>query len=277
MRSLFPQTLEAALSTEKSYWKLGDALLAECEESNYGKRGLQAVSDELAQYGIEYERRLLGKIRATAAAFPKNRRNHQVAFFTYEAAGNPDALDAVVRVAKKSGERVTAPYVHSAMSEMREQGRIERQKAQAEAKREQEKAREESAVASKKLREAKDRKAQDNARREIQRATQRKEEADEKLKRTKVAPQKAFVAPPADDDIPVLVLATSLKSNADKALDLAERNKKLLGRNVVELSPRAIAALTETALEAANAWRDFADAVRGASKNKRGHLSVVNE
>ena len=277
MRTLFPQTLEAALGTEKSFWRLGDALLAETDEDGAGKRSLRAASEELAQYGLEYSVGSLGLYRNTAAAFPRARRNHSIAWSCYSLAANPDALDAVVRVAKKSGEKVTADYVKSALSEMREQAHLARERARDEAKREQEEAREAQQTARKAISKARGQAEEDRARKAEKDADRRRNEADEKLKQTKVAPKRSFVAPPSDDDIPVLVLATSLKANADKAVDLASKSKRMLGSNVAELSPRAIAGLTKSALEAANAWREFADAVRSAAKNKRGHLSVVNE
>lgn len=277
MKSLFPQTLEAAMAADKSLWKLGDALVAETDGTLNGKRGLKAAAEELTQYGIEYTYATLSEIRTAADAFPPNRRKHKVAFTTYTKAGNPDTLDVIMEAAAKSGvKKVTQPYVEATIAAMRQQARDEREKATAIARREKEKADAEEEAARKREASAKDKSERQQAERDRRAATERRRKAAENLKKAKSSPKKKDRQPPTVEDVPLLALASSLIANADEATRLAVKNKKLIGGdNLAELSPKAINAIVEAALEAMNEWKRFADEARKTSRNKRGHLSVV--
>lgn len=87
----FPKTIRAAKRADGSQWAIGDALIDECglpERSNQYKSAkapapLHAVAAELAMNGLEYATDTLQTIRATAAAFPMNRRNIQAPFSVY--------------------------------------------------------------------------------------------------------------------------------------------------------------------------------------------------
>jgi hypothetical protein len=82
--------------------------------------------------------------------------------------------------------------------------------------------------------------------------------------------------PPKDDTaLTLAVLVARIKSDANSAKRLAKRDLKELGKRHADLSDAQIAVLTETAMQAADAWRDLSNAVRASTSNKRGHLSVV--
>jgi hypothetical protein len=274
MKLQFPQTLEAAMGAEKSRWKIGDALVREAEETTTGPRGLRAVKEELAANGIEYETHTLSDMRSTADAFPRNRR-HELPFEVHRDAGNPDTLDVIVKAAKKGGQKVTKWYVRDALQSMRDQQRAAREEAKAEARREQEKAEAEEEAARKREKESQNRDERERAKRDRQRAAERKREAAENYKKAKIAPKRKDRPAPAEDDVPLLVLSTALMANANKAIVLANDSGKMLGRNISELSPKAIAGLHTAAMEAAEAWREFASKLKKVSS--RPHLSVVNE
>jgi ParB/RepB/Spo0J family partition protein len=81
--------------------------------------------------------------------------------------------------------------------------------------------------------------------------------------------------PPEPELITVVGLDVSAKAHG-AASDAKKAAKALAGREH-ELTPNTVAALTEEALEASNAWNNIAHQVRKATADKRGHLALVEE
>ena len=274
MKLKFPQVFEAAKGAEKAQWKIGDALLHEADDAAAGPRGLKAVSEELKANGIEYDSNSLGRMRRTAEAFPSDHRLDDVSFGAHQEAGNPGVLNIIVKAARKSGlKTVSQEYVEAAVQSIYREERKAREEAQAAAQQEQEEAEAEELAARKREMAANDKGEREKASHDRKRATERKREANKKAKAARTAPKRKERQAPAEEDVPALVLMTSLMANANQALVLARKTKELLGK--YEIKSTTAAALTETALEAAQAWREAADLSRKAIPNKRGHLSVV--
>lgn len=276
MRYHFPRTLKAAKASERSQWELGDALLKEATDRDTGERGLNAVVKELADNGIEFTSGYLRSLRVAAETFPPDRR-HDLPVQVHIEAGNPDMLDVVAKAAKKSGEKVSMRYVRKVVQRIRTDERAERERAKAKAERELQNAEANEERAQKQRRSARDHQEQEQATRSHVAAIERTRAAKEQLKAAKVAPR---VTPtsrsaPAEDDVPVMVLITSLMSNASEAERLAALTEKMLGNN--EVPQKYIAGLVDAALSAANAWSKVAAVVRNQTTKRGGHLSVVNE
>jgi hypothetical protein len=278
---LFPRTLKAAQVSERTQWDVGDALLAEADAKHTGTRGLNAVVQELEDNGIELGARYLGNLRETAELFPPKRR-HDLPWKVHQAAGNPDVLDTIVRAAKKDPNKpkVTMRYIYGVLRAQHKAERQSRIEAKAIADAALEKAQEEERQARARERAAK--KANDErelarANAEHERAKKRTEEASDIARKSRVVSRKKDLQAPPEADIPMMVIITSLLAHANEAERLARKSEKILGENAEELSAVQIAGLTDAAISAANAWNRFAAAIRAATRDKRGHLSVVNE
>jgi hypothetical protein len=273
----YPLTLAAAKKRQdneaQDSWDLGDALLIECPlDSERGK--LLEVARCLQENGCEYNESTLGMFRRVAAEFPKARRL-ALAFSVHFEAGSPDMLDAIVKGAPK-GTPITVAFVQRIVQRIRdhEQRRLrERQaKAQAEleaAEAEEERARQEEAKAKGKAeREAAVLKRQE--------AKARTKAARETRKVTKAAPRKKFTAP-KKEDVPKLVAEAQFIAHASRSVALAREAAKDIKTCLDELTAVGIAALTEQALEAANAWTEASQVVRSRVIDQRGHLSIVGD
>jgi hypothetical protein len=274
MRYHFPRTLKAAETGERSQWAIGDALLKESTDKQVGDRGLKAVQKELETNGIEFSADYLGQLRRTAIAFPANRR-HALPFKVHTAAGTPDNLDIVVKVAKQQNTKPTIWFVADALRAHRKTLEAEQRKIKEKAEAEATKAKDAELAARQKLRTAKP-EERERAHREVVTATERSRTATTKAKEIRIAPKTNMPAP-REEDIPVLISGLTLMTYAGDAAAALRSASKLLTKIGPDLSAVQIDALVEEALSLANGWRDFANAVRKHTANKRGHLSVVNE
>lgn len=273
----FPETIEAAKAAVKSQWRIGEALIDESDGAMVGSKGLNAVVQELNENGIEdFSASYLSELRTAAEAFPRNRR-HDLPWSVHSDAGNPDTLDAIVRAAKKESEKVTKWYVRDALRRMRAAAREERQEAAEAARREAEKAEAEEEAARKREQQAKDKTERENHKRDREAARARKREAREKQKKAKAAPKRRDVPPPPEEDVSTLAACAFVTKNAAEVKRLADKSEKRLNKHFDDLSPAAIAGLTDAAMNAANAWADLATRIQRATSTKRGHLRVVNE
>jgi hypothetical protein len=284
MKTNFPQTLEAAKeatkAAEKSQWRIGDALLREADDQHNGPRGLNAVAEELSAHDLDYTPSYLRQLRGASEAFPRIRR-HDLPWAVHQEAGNPDALDVIVKVAKRDGEKVTKWYVRGALQQLRKEAsdlkRAEAQKTQAQARKEEERARAEEDKARADERVAETERERERAKQRKEAARQRKLDAQAKRKAAKSQSKRIETPVPDESEVTPLRAVATVRAHAGAARRLADECKKLLNNNVAELSPAAVAGLTDSAMRAANAWTEVAALARGATANKRGHLSVVNE
>ena len=279
MHTHFPRTLEAAKQAEKSSWKIGDALLRETEEGVGGKRGLQACADELEANGVEYSPSSLSKLRSAARMFPPARRREEVSFLAHYEAGNPDTLDVIIKAARKTKTRVTGAFVAAAVQESRQEAYQQRVMARQVAEAEEEREAERERLARIRERHAPTSQERELAARDRELAIERRRAASDKVQATKVAQiaPRELTPPPREDEIEPRVRHMNAMSNALTSQKLARDTTRLLGDSVADLSPVAVAALTEAALEAMNLWRGVADLARSSTTSKRGHLIAVNE
>jgi hypothetical protein len=271
----FPKVLKAAEASELSQWAIGDALLAETEDRHAGPRGLNAVSKELSENGIDYSAHFLGSLRLTASVFPRDRR-HALSWHTHEEAGNPDTLDVIVRAARKAGHKVTRDYVRNTLMAQRKEVRAEREKAKAEAEAEKAKAEAAERKARDEEREAETAAEKAQAERKRVAATKRRRDAAAKARKAKTMPRKKDRPAPTEEEWSPMVVKAELMANAADAERLAVKTEKTIAKVIDELTPKMVAGLIEDAMSVANAWTRVAAALRKAAP-KGSHLSVVNE
>jgi flagellar biosynthesis GTPase FlhF len=272
-KTKYPLTLAAAKKGESSLWEIGDALVVECPlDSEHGK--INEAARELQSNGCDYHERTLSNIRATASAFPKSRRR-DFSFSVHDEAGSPEMLDGVVKGAPK-GTLISRDYVRLIVARIRDHERREREEAAAKAQAEREEAEHKEAEARRKTREAKDKEEREAREKEQQEAAERASKAREKEQKTKTAPKKK-PAPPKEEDVPKLVAEAQFIAHASRSVVLAREAAEDIKTCLHELTAVGIAALTEQALEAANAWTEASQVVRSRVIDQRGHLSVVGD
>ena len=273
MKQKYPLTLAAAKKGESSLWEIGDALLKECPmDSADGK--LTEVAQYLQDNNCDYTVGSLATFRRVAAAFPKASRL-AYSFSVHQEADNPKVLNAIVKVAPK-GTLITLRYVRRIRQIQYEHELREREEAQEKARAEREKAEAEEERLRVKARDAKNRKERDAVVQEKKKAAERAEDAREKERAVKVPPRRNLDAP-KEHEIPVLAVEAGFSADANQSIVLAKRSMKAIQGCLDQLTPKGIAALTEDALEAANAWNEAAQVVRREIIDQRGHLSVLGE
>jgi transcription-repair coupling factor (superfamily II helicase) len=273
-KTKYPLTIAAAKKGESSLWEIGDALLIECPlDSERGK--IAEVARELQQSGCEHASKRLYEYRKTAATFPPQFRLNGIAFFAHSRAGSPDMLSAIVSGTAK-GTSITIDYIDSFMQRMRDHEQREREKAKAKAQAEREEAERKEEEARRKTREAKDKEEREARKKEQQQAEEQTQKAREKEQKTKTAPKKKPAAP-KEEDVPKLVAEAQFIAHASRSVVLAREAAEDIKTCLEQLTAVGIAALTEQALEAANAWTEASQVVRSRVIDQRGHLSVVGD
>ena len=259
---------EAENHHESDQWAIGDALLAECgppSESSVNdgswerlKEVAQRCSDiwNLDQsYSIQH----LSRLRATSFHFGEPARFAKLSWGAHRAAGTPEFLKAVIKGAPK-GTKISQDYVEGIKQRQVDEARREREEEEAKAQAEREKAEAEEA----------------QARNEEERsqAKAKTEKAKEKERATKTAPKRK-PQPPEERDVPIRALEARFLGNAAGSVKVAQESAKLIKELLPYLTPKGVAALTEAALEAANAWTEAARLVRNELVDESGHLSVL--
>jgi hypothetical protein len=251
--------------------RLGDALLAECGPPpengvNDGSYALMLeVEKELLNEGFEYTPSSLSTIRSTAYSFRAlSTRKAGISFHTHRAAGSPEYLDAIIAGSPK-GTRITQPYVEAIRKTQRAEIIREHERVAIEA----EEARME---ADQELVEAK--KTDNHA--TIAKAARKAEEARVKEQGNRRAPRPKQ-GPPQAEEVVQLVAETKFLAHAVRATVLAQEATKDIRQCLEELTESRVRALTEVALEAANAWTEAANIVRQEVTNKHGHLSIFGK
>jgi flagellar biosynthesis GTPase FlhF len=274
----FPLTLAAIKKAEQDQWAIGDALLAECgppsEPSVNDGSGLQEVAKYLFDQGYSYSQSSLSEYRSVAFGFAAAKRRN-VAWGTHRAAGTSQFLDAVIAGAPK-GTRITAEYVKRIRQLQVDNERREREDAAEKARAERERAEEKEAQAKARAREAKEEREKQAAEAKLAKAKAETQRAKEREQETKTAPKKK-PEPPAKEEVPLLAIQSQFIADAAQSVKLARLSAKRIKESTDQLNAKGVAALTEAALEAANAWTDAARIVRSEIVNQSGHLSVVGE
>jgi flagellar biosynthesis GTPase FlhF len=277
----FPLTLAAIKTADRNQWAIGDALLAECgppskdgvRDGSYTK--LKEAAEYLLGNGYEYAANTLAQFRDIADAFSPSNRRAAVAWGVHRVAGTPEFLEAVMAGAP-DGKRVTQPYVEGIRQRIMDEQRREREKAAEKARIERERAEQEEAQARAKAREAREEEEKKAAKTKLAKAEAKTEKAKEKEQETKTAPKKK-PGPPAKEDVPLLAIQAQFIADAAQSVKLARLSAKRIQESSDRLNVKGVAALTEAALEAANAWTEAARIVRSEIVNQSGHLSVVGE
>jgi hypothetical protein len=274
MRSNFPRTLKAAEASEHSQWAIADALLAEAEDKETGPRGLRAVEKELQINGIELSTNYLSQLRRTAEVFPAKRR-YQLPWTVHRAAGNPDRLDAIVKSAKKTGEKITMAYVLKVLQQMDRDLRKTREAAEAEAKKELEKAEVEHQAARKRTIQANSFAERRERQQEQREAATRRKTAVAKVRATRLPPTREREAPIAEE-VHVLAIVSDIGTKTADALADQKHIEELFDKYGHELKDVYIDSLVEDAMMLSARWREFAVKVQKKTGRKGRHLSVVS-
>ena len=108
------------------------------------------------------------------------------------------------------------------------------------------------------------------------RAEAKTEEAKAVENTVKTAPKKK-VGPPKQEDIPIMAIQARFIAEAAGSVRVARENINRIKDSLPDLTPKGIAALTEAALEAANAWTEAARIVRSELIDESSHLSVLEK
>lgn len=280
--SNFPRLLAAVQEGERSQWRIGDALIAECpgneKDGEDGvNTGLYRRIEQAAQFLFErgfeqYNTHSLGQMRRLAVVFPKNRRHANLSYGVHQSAGTPDVLDEIVAGSRRKffgSEYVRA--IRAAQRRAEEEHRAAEREAAAKeaerAQREMEKAREQA-------REAQSKEAKERAREKAEEAKERRDEARE---RARPAP-KGKTGKPTARDVTVLEAEGEIEALFNEALKRTRQADKALTVNALAgLRESAIQMLREQAITGANMWQRIAERLAKVTTDKRGHLHVVNE
>src|SRR5580765_2082743 len=257
---VFPQTVRACKANDLTQWSMAEALLKETTDNNSGTKGLMAAAEELKQNGIEHTIAYLRLLRQAAEHFSPNRRYSDIPLRVHFAAGNPDVLDVIVKVARKEGKTVTTKFVENVLreirAELREKARLERAKAHSE---ETEAAEEE-------------RKAQTLEERRAAQAKRKKAAAKRNAVRS---PRRKDLPAPHEKDVNPFSAKAEFMQNANEARRLANQALQLIKPNLDEYSPAAVAGLLDACLTVANTWREAANTLATVShKTGKSLLSV---
>jgi hypothetical protein len=277
----FPLTLAAIKKADQNQWAIGDALLAEC-----GPPSQNGVNDgsfvhliEVAGYllveGYEYSTTTLSAYRVTAQSFRPSARRANIPWAAHKVAGTPEFLDAVIAGAPE-GTSITYRYVENIRQRQADHARKEREEQAEVARAAREKAEAEEALARKKVHEAQEAEEKKAAEAEVKKAERQVEKARAKEEEVKVAPKKKD-GPPTKEQVPLMVAEAQFLAQAARSTKLALVATKDIETCLEQLSDVGIRALTEAALEAANAWSEAAWMVRSEVIEQRGHLSVVEQ
>lgn len=263
----FPKTLAAIKTAEQDQWAIGDALLAECgppmKAGAHNPDTLQEAAQFLLQEGYQYAAPTLNTFRTTAHSFPLASRHRGIAFHAHRVAATPAYLEAILAGAPKG--KVTQAYIQKIRSTQLEKAKREREAAAREAEEARKKAEAEEAAARKKA-----------DRDEVKNAAEKTAQARAKEQEVRVAP-KPKITPPEKEEVSQLEAEAQFLANAAKSVVQAKKASKDIQDVLDHLDGRSVRALTEAALEAANAWTEAAHIVRSEVQNKHGHLSVVGE
>jgi flagellar biosynthesis GTPase FlhF len=276
----YPLTLAAIKTAEQNQWAIGDALIAECgpPSQQQVKDGSYVLLHDAAIYllaeGFEYNIQTLAMFRNTAHLFRPSKRLANIAFGVHRVAATPEYLEAIITGAPK-GTKITQLYVEGIRKAQADTERREREKAEEKARQEREKAEREEAEAKARVREA-EAEEKEKAEAELKKAKEKTEKAKNKEAEVKTAPKKKSGFP-AEKEVPELAVRAQFTADAIRSVKLARKAVKELKGYLDQLSPVSVRALTEVALEAANAWTEAAHIVRSETKEQRGHLSVVGE
>jgi flagellar biosynthesis GTPase FlhF len=276
----FPKTLKAVKKADGNLWTIGDALIDECGRpskngSNDGSlEKIKAASQYLEAQGFTYKVKTLSNIRVVADIFGSSFRRPGIAWGAHRVAVTPEYLEAIIAGAPK-GVKVSQPYIEGIRAAQMADAQAEREAAEEEARKERqkaEKAEAEAKAAAQKAEAAE--KAEAEAK--LEKAKKKTARAKAKEKEVEQAPKKKQ-GPPSKEEQSDLALRAKFLSNASRSIKLAQTSAKNIQDYIDRLSPTSVRALTDCALEAANAWTDAANVVRGVTKDHSGHLSVVGE
>lgn len=277
MEIKFPNILRAVKRSESSSWEIADGLLKEASDRDTGADGLNAVVDELMEHGFEYTTRYLRLLRQTAETFSKNRRHDGVSIRTHAAAGNPDTLDVIMKVARKERHPLSKEYIEDVMRRLRLEERERRAEERETIKKEIQKAEHDAAHAETKRKLAASKDAEEDASRQRKDAIDRKRDAQKRLRQKKSTPNRRTLPAPKEEEVTPLAAKAFFARAASEARRLADKSMKELKPHLASLSPAAAGGLVDAALTVANAWRETASAIQKSTGRGRGHLSAVNE
>jgi hypothetical protein len=276
----YPKTLVAVKAANLDQWAIGDALVEECgppskdgvNDGSYNK--LKEAAEYLLTHNFEYHVKTLARLRQTAYNFRGSARNPFIAFYTHETAGTPEFLQSVIQGAPK-GIRITQAYIEGIKQRLADEVRREREAAAEKAEKEREKAEREEAEARAKAEKA-SKHEKPKAEAEVAEAVAKTKAAKQEEKKVRNAPKKRSRLP-EKDEVPILAIQSEFIADAAYSVKMARLNAKRIREMKDELTAKGITALTEAALEAANAWTEAARIVRSEMVNESGHLSIVGE
>jgi hypothetical protein len=276
----YPKTLAAVKAANLDQWAIGDALVEECGPPSEtgvqdGSRNkIKEAAEYLLTYNFEYKIETLAHFRETAYDFKESVRLPSISFSVHRAAGSPEFLKSVIQGAPK-GTRITQAYIEGIKQRLMDEARREREAAAQKAEKEREEAeREEAKTRAKAEKASKHEKPKAEA--EVAEAVAKTKAAKQKEKKVRTAPIKRSRLP-EKDEVPILAIQSEFIADAAYSVKMARLNAKRIREMKDELTAKGITALTEAALEAANAWTEAARIVRSEMVNESGHLSIVGE
>lgn len=260
----FETIIKAARQFENSNWLLADELLKHADGMLSGPKGLNAVAAALADEGLDYSSRWLQDLRRTAEAFPSERRHSGIGVKIHMAAGTPDILDAIMKIAKRDDKPLSLHSVERIMAQLAREERAEREEEAKEAEAEAEKAEKEEVA------------AKDEPTRK--RASKKKKAAKKRAQKARGAPKrKKATKPPKEDQAAFLLVRTQFSADLGQIGKLIRKMEKTLKPALDQLTPAFCNAAIEECLTYANELRKLSDLIEKNRPTgaKRGHLYAV--
>jgi len=264
-QSEFASIIRAARQFETGNWNLADELHKHAEGTLTGPKGLKAVASALADAGMDYSTEWLRQLRLAAETFPEDRRHLSVGIKIHMAAGSPDMMDAIMKIAKREDRSLSLHSVERIMAQLAREERAERDQKAKEAE-------EEAKQAAKEEAEAKSEPARERAR-------EKKKAAKQRAQRERGAPgrKQRATKPPKEDDAPFLLARVQFAADVKQIAKFIKRMNSTLKPVLDQLTPSFCNNAVEELLECANDLRRLSDLIEKnrPSGAKRGHLYAV--
>ena len=261
----FEEIIKVARAFENSSWALADALFKDAEGTLTGNHGMRAVAAALAEVGLDYTPAWLLNLYRAAEHFPPDRRHPGVGIRIHEAAGSPDMLDAIMKIAEMEKKPLSFHSIERIMAQiMRDERAIREQEAAA-------------AEAEATAAEKEESKARDVVTRK--KAGERKRSAKKRAQKARGAPRRRKLKPPKQEEGSFLLVRTSFNSDLGQIGKLIRRMNKTIDGALDEMTPAFCNAAIEECLSAANELRALSNLIEKnrPSGAKRGHLYALSK
>lgn len=279
---------ESNQNVERDQWYFGDKLLelipmGKDGEKNESTQELKDAADYLRAHGFKHSVNTLRNFRDISNVYPAAARA-AASYTVHRVVRDKNLLAAIVEIPRPPGQDLTEDFARRMASEIqsmnvhawhekREEESAAADKALAEAKKQAQDAAEEA----KRAKDEEEKQQAEAKRAEAQKAIEEAQEIKKKNKSLR-PPEEVKKAIPTQTMLTGIVLSSTLKSIALKALKMAEEVKNTLEEENHQLHADSKTAIMDIALQVHQDWLDVANSLRPNRRNgkQQSHLSVID-